>query len=169
MASSTRKWGDIFKKIFSKNFRANFPNITYLHKHACSSFIIKSRIIIRISDERVWHPLQENEAILKKYIFKNFRSNFRKFTYLHKSFCSSFIINSRIIIRISDERAWHPLQENETIFTKNIYIFQFYTEFSKNYVLAYFITTCATHPLTYIRLTFRKKLTFCLIILRYWW
>ena len=36
---------------------------------ACSFFIIDSRIIIRISDERVWHPLQEKEAILSKNYF----------------------------------------------------------------------------------------------------
>ena len=29
------------------------------------------------------------------------------------------IVNSRIIIRISVERAWHPLQENKAIFKKN--------------------------------------------------
>ena len=31
----------------------------------------------------------------------------------------SFIIDSRKIIRISGERVWHPLQENEAIFSKN--------------------------------------------------
>ena len=36
-----------------------------------------------------------------------------------KNTYSSFITNNRIIIRISDERAWHPLQENEAIFKKN--------------------------------------------------
>ena len=78
------------------------------------SFIIHSRIIIRISGERVWHSLQENKAIFSKHfhIFKNFRPNFRKTTYLRKNACSSFIINSRIIISISDERNWCPLQEN---------------------------------------------------------
>ena len=50
----------------------------------------------------------------------------------------SSIIDSRKIIRISEERVWHPLQENEAIFSKNIYTFQFLTEFSKNYVLAYY-------------------------------
>ena len=35
-------------------------------KKAYSSFIIDSRKIIRISDERVWHPLQENEAIFSE-------------------------------------------------------------------------------------------------------
>ena len=35
-------------------------------KKAHSSFIIDSRKIIRISDERVWHPLQENEAIFSE-------------------------------------------------------------------------------------------------------
>ena len=38
-------------------------------KKAYSSFIINSRIIFRISDERVWHPLQENVAIFSKYYF----------------------------------------------------------------------------------------------------
>ena len=48
------------------------PFVTLLKK-AYSSFIIDSRKIIRISGERVWHPLQENEAIFsKKYIFQKF-------------------------------------------------------------------------------------------------
>ena len=38
-------------------------------KKAYSSFIIDSRKIIRISDERVWHPLQENEAIFSEKYF----------------------------------------------------------------------------------------------------
>ena len=74
----------------------------------------------------------------QKTFFNNFRPNFWKITYLHKNACSSHIINSRIVIRISDERDWHPLQENEAIFSKNIYIFQFSTEFSKK---AFLLTT----------------------------
>ena len=35
-------------------------------KKAHSSFIIDSRKIIRISDERVWHPLQGKEAIFSE-------------------------------------------------------------------------------------------------------
>ena len=54
---------------FSKNFRSNFQKIRYLHKNARFFFIINSRIIIRISDERVWHPLQEKEAIFSKNYF----------------------------------------------------------------------------------------------------
>ena len=65
----------------------------------------------------VWHSLQENEAIFSK----NFRAKIRKITYLHKNAYSSHIINSRIVIRISDERAWHPLQENEAIFSKKYF------------------------------------------------
>ena len=54
-------------------------------KKTYSSFIIDSRKIICISDERIWHPLQENEAIFsKKIFFKNFRANFRKFLHLFK-------------------------------------------------------------------------------------
>ena len=33
----------------------------------------------------------------------------------------SFIIDSRKIIRVSHERAYHPLQENEEVFSKNIF------------------------------------------------
>ena len=42
-----------------------YPFVT-LTKKAYSSFIIDSRKIIRISDEKVWHPLQENEAIFSE-------------------------------------------------------------------------------------------------------
>ena len=38
------------------------------------------------------------------------------FVTLTKKAHSSFIIDSRKIIRISDERGLHPLQENEEIF-----------------------------------------------------
>ena len=54
----------------------------YLYKKSCSSLIIKSRVIIRISDERAWHPLQENEAIFSRNIYFNFRRNFRKIMFL---------------------------------------------------------------------------------------
>ena len=41
--------------------------------------------MIRISDERDWHPLQEKEAIFSKNIyFKNFRANSGKILHLHK-------------------------------------------------------------------------------------
>ena len=39
----------------------------------------------------------------------------------NKKAYSFFIINSRKQIRISGERACHPLQENEKIFSKNIF------------------------------------------------
>ena len=64
----------------------------------------------------------------QKMIFQSLRSNFRKITYLHENAYSSLIISSRIIIHMSEERACHPLQEKEAIFSK-IYIFQFSTEF----------------------------------------
>ena len=47
----------------------------------------------------------------------------------------SFIIDSRKIIRISDQRVWHPLQEKEAIFSKN-YFPKILDQFSKNYVFA---------------------------------
>ena len=45
----------------------------------------------------------------------------RPFVTLTKKAYSSFIIDSRNIICISGERAFHPLQENEAIFSKNIF------------------------------------------------
>ena len=54
------------------------------NKKAYSSFIIDSRKIIRISDERAYLSLQENEEIFLKIFFKTFRANFRKILYWHK-------------------------------------------------------------------------------------
>ena len=67
----------------------------------------------------------------KKIFFKILDRIFEKLSF-HKT-AWSFIINSRIVIRISNERTLHPIQENEAVFPKNIYIFQFSAEFSKNY------------------------------------
>ena len=50
----------------------------------------------------------------------------------NKKSYSSFIIDSRKIICISGERAYHPLQEIEAIFSKKYIFFQFLTEFLKN-------------------------------------
>ena len=71
-----------------------------LTKKAYSS-IIDSTKIIRISGERIYHPLQENEEIFsKKYFSKILVWIFEKWLIIHQNACSSFIINSRIIIRI---------------------------------------------------------------------
>ena len=45
------------------------PFVTLAKKKTYSSFIIDSRKIIRISGERVWHPLQENKAIFSNKYF----------------------------------------------------------------------------------------------------
>ena len=55
------------------------PKITFLHT---PPYIIDSRKIIRISGERAWHPLQENETIFFNLYFFNFPQNFRKITFL---------------------------------------------------------------------------------------
>ena len=44
----------------------------------------------------------------------------RPFEALLKCLGFSFIINSRTIIPILDERAWHPLQEKKLYFRNNI-------------------------------------------------
>ena len=61
-------WNQYDEEI-SKKCRSVRPSVcpfVTLTKKAHSSFIIDSRKIIRISDERVWHPLQENEAIFSE-------------------------------------------------------------------------------------------------------
>ena len=69
-------WNQCYEEI-SKKCRSVRPFVT-LTKKACSS-IINSRIIIRISDERTWHLLQENEAIVSKnFIFQKFQLKFSK-------------------------------------------------------------------------------------------
>ena len=52
-----------FQKSVGPSVRLSVGNA---NKKAYSSFIIDSRKIIRISDKRVWHPLQENEAIFSE-------------------------------------------------------------------------------------------------------
>ena len=58
-------WNQYDEEI-SKKCRFVRLSVCNAKKKAHSSFIIDSRKIIRISDERVWHPLQENEAIFSE-------------------------------------------------------------------------------------------------------
>ena len=104
----------------SRKFRFVRLSVSNANKKAYSSLIINSRILIRISNIKVWHLLQENKAIFKKYIFfNNFRPNFRKLRICLK-YAYSSSINSRIIICKSDERAWLSTRKLSNIF--NIYI-----------------------------------------------
>ena len=48
---------------FQKSVGPSVCPLVTLTKEAYSSFIIGNRKIIRISGERAYHPLQENEAI----------------------------------------------------------------------------------------------------------
>ena len=58
---------------FQKKCRSVRLSVCNATKKTYSSFIIDSRKIIRISGERVWHPLEENEAMFsKKNIFQKF-------------------------------------------------------------------------------------------------
>ena len=69
-------------------------------------------------------------------------------------------MNSRIINRISDERGWHPLYENEAIL-KNIFQ-NFQAEFSKNYVFAMLTTVtllaveCFSYQVNGINVLYKK-------------
>ena len=57
------------------------PFIYNTNKNAHSS-VINSETIIRISDERALHPLQENEVIFSQKKSKHFRPNFRNIALL---------------------------------------------------------------------------------------
>ena len=57
-----------FQQIYFSEVSANVRKITDLHKNAYSS-AINSRLIICISKERAWYPLQEKKAMVLKYIF----------------------------------------------------------------------------------------------------
>ena len=67
-------------KRFQKSVGPSVCPFVTLTKKVHSSFIIDSRKIIRILDEKVWHPLQKNEAIFsKKYFSKILERIFEKF------------------------------------------------------------------------------------------
>ena len=70
----------------------------------------------------IYHWNQYDEAIYKKCrpVCRPSICNANK-----KS--NSFIINSRMIISMLGEMAWHPVQENEVVFSKNVQKFK--TEF----------------------------------------
>ena len=63
--------------------RPSVSSFVTLPTNAYSSFV-NSRILIRMSEERAGHLLQENEAMFSKIIFfKKFVRNFPKITFLH--------------------------------------------------------------------------------------
>ena len=115
------------------------PSVCNVNKKAYF-FIINSRIIIRISDARGWHPLQESEAIFSKIYkyFFNFRRNFRKITFLLTT-SMSLAVEGYLHIR------WKGLMFS----TRKLNVIS-----EKNYIE-----------------TFRRslKITYCLLILRYSW
>ena len=100
------------------------PSICNTNKNAYF-FIINSRIIIRISDERAWHILQENKSVWQlhfayqvkgvevlykkikchfriKVTFEDFRPNSRKNLIIAQSF---FVIDGEMIVGIPGKSA----------------------------------------------------------------
>ena len=72
------------------------------------------RCLFKQPQSVIYHQNQYDEEISKKC-----RSVFLSAWNANKKAYSSFIIDSRKIIRISGEMACHPLQGNEAIFSKN--------------------------------------------------
>ena len=72
-------WNQYDEEI-SKKCRSVHPSVCpFVTLKKAYSSIIDSRKIIRISGERVWHPLQENEALFsKKYFSKILERIFEK-------------------------------------------------------------------------------------------
>ena len=68
-----------YKKSVGPSVRPSVCPFVTLTKNAYPSFIIDSRKIIRISGERAYHPLQEDDAIFsKKYFSKILDRIFKK-------------------------------------------------------------------------------------------
>ena len=79
-------------------------------------YFADGRCLFKQPQSVIYHWNQYDEEISKKC--RSVRLSVRSFVTLTKKAYSSFIIESRKIIRISGERAYHPLQENEAIFSK---------------------------------------------------
>ena len=70
---------------FKKNCWSVHLSVCNANKNAYSSLIINSRILIRISGERAWHSLRENEAIILKNDFSKILDRvFEKLRTCHK-------------------------------------------------------------------------------------
>ena len=146
-----------FPKIIFENFWPNFSKIRYLHKSAYASFIVNSRITIHMSYERAWLLYKKIKWYFQKFL-KNVKVKFLNITFLlttyvllvvegyftywvkvidvlYKKIKYNFwkynnIIDSRIIIYISDKINWRSLQISVTVFAIIcLYIIQ--TKFSK--------------------------------------
>ena len=93
--------------------------------HYVSQFTVETycfadgRCLLKQPQSVIYHWNQYDEEISKKC--RSARLSVCPFVTLNKKAYFSFIIDSRKIIRISGERVWHPLQENEAIFSKNIF------------------------------------------------
>ena len=79
------------------------PFVCNSNKYAYPSFTINCRIIIRISDKRAWHPLEENEEVFSRILHRIFEK---------VSFAYYRVIDSGMIFYISGKRDWCTLQEN---------------------------------------------------------
>ena len=105
-----------------KGLHINFSLVTHMAYNYVSQFTVETycfadgRSLFKQPQSGIYHWNQYDEEISKKC-----RSVRLSVCNADKKAYSSFIINSRKIIRISGERAYNPLQENEAIFSKNIF------------------------------------------------
>ena len=87
--------------------------------HYVSQFTVETycfadgRCLFKQPQSVMYHWNQYDEEISKKC--KSVRPSVCPFVTLTKKAYSSFIVDSRKIIRISSERAYHPLLENKDI------------------------------------------------------
>ena len=94
-------------------------------------YILDNRIIICLSGEMAWHPLQENEAIFSR---NNFSTTLKRFS---KNYVASYfwVIGSGVTFCISGEKDWCPMQENCNFWRK--YFLHLDWIFEKNLIFAY--------------------------------
>ena len=120
------------------------------------------------------------------------RPSVRRSIYNANKKAYSSIIDSRIIIQISGERAYYSLQENEAIFKRNIHIFTFSKKLKNTFLLnamllaveGYYAYQAKGIDVLYKKIkcyfrkkrisknldgTFEKKSAFCSLVLRYSW
>ena len=116
------------RNVVENGARRDFLTVKYLRGEiSCGEFScseITGHSIVCISDTMAWHPLQENEAIISTIYYSKNLTEFSKSTFCIKNVYSSYIVNSRIIICISDKNASQLLQIMKR-FSKNLYFLSY--------------------------------------------
>ena len=170
---------DNFSYFFKPNFEKNFVSAYY-------SFIIMSHSLVWILDT---YCFAGGRCLFKKlwsviYHWNQYNEISKKcrvvclFVTLTNNAYSFFITISRIIIRISGDMAWHPLQENEVIFMSHSLLWRYIVlltvgVYSSNHRVLYTIGISMTRRFQKsvgpcVRLSVCNATKKSLLLLHYW-